>query len=67
MARYILDTNILSAIARNVLWSDFRRWGIQVEDADLLIAVYTLQRDAILITDDRNFGRLGIHIENWRR
>jgi predicted nucleic acid-binding protein len=50
------------------LWAELRRRGEQTEDADLLIGVYALQRGAIVVTDnEKDFLRLGVSIENWRR
>ncbi len=50
------------------LWAELRRQGEQTEDADLLIGVYALQRSAIVVTDnEKDFIRLGVAIENWRR
>jgi tRNA(fMet)-specific endonuclease VapC len=50
------------------LWADLRRQGRQISDADLLIGVYALQRQAAIITDNqKDFENLGVTIENWRR
>ncbi len=50
------------------LWAELRRRGEQTEDADLLIGVYALQRGAIVVTDnEKDFIRLGVAVENWRR
>jgi predicted nucleic acid-binding protein len=49
------------------LWADLRCQGIQVTDADLIIGAYTVQRNAILVTDNQqDFARLGVALENWR-
>ncbi|MBE7474340.1 MAG: PIN domain-containing protein [Anaerolineales bacterium] len=50
------------------LWADLRRQGRQISDADLLIGVYALQRQAVIITDNqKDFESLGLNTENWRR
>lgn len=50
------------------LWAELRRNGQQVNDADLLISVYAIQRQAIVVTDnEKDFDPLGVAIENWRR
>jgi len=50
------------------LWADLRRQGQQISDADLLIGVYALQRQATIITDNqKDFEILRVNIENWRR
>ncbi len=50
------------------LWADLRRKGQQVEDADLLIGVYAIERQAVVVTDnEKDFAPLGVAIENWRR
>lgn len=61
------DFNPFDWQAAAALWADLRRNGIQVEDADLLISVYVLQRGAILITDDQHFRQLGTDSQNWLR
>ena len=48
------------------LWATLRSQGMQVGDADLLIGVYAIQRQAIVITaNERHFVPLGIQTENW--
>lgn len=50
------------------LWAGLRRQGRQISDADLLIGVYALQRQAVIITDNqKDFEFLGVDAENWRR
>jgi predicted nucleic acid-binding protein len=50
------------------LWADLRRQGRQISDADLLIGVYALQRQAVIITDNqKDFEVLSLNTENWRR
>lgn len=48
------------------LWAALRRQGIQVSDADLLIGVYAVQRQATVITaNEKHFVPLGVLTENW--
>ncbi|MCQ3932243.1 MAG: hypothetical protein DPW16_17475 [Chloroflexi bacterium] len=50
------------------LWAKRRRLGKPIEDADLLIGAFTLNRNAILITDnEKDFVDLGLTIENWQK
>ena len=50
------------------LWADLRRQGQQISDADLLIGVYAIQRQAMVVTDnEKHFIPLGVTTENWRR
>jgi predicted nucleic acid-binding protein len=50
------------------LWADLRQKGQQVADADLLIGVYAIERQAVVITDnEKDFISLGVAIENWRQ
>lgn len=43
-----------------------RAVGRPIADADLLIAVFTYNRNAVLITDnERDFAGLGVSVENW--
>lgn len=50
------------------LWADLRRQGWQISDADLLIGVYALQRQATIITaNEKDFEILNVDLENWRR
>jgi predicted nucleic acid-binding protein len=49
------------------LWVQQRKQGLPIADADLLIAAFTLNRDAVLVTDnEKDFANLGLTIENWR-
>lgn len=48
------------------LWAALRSQGMQVGDADLLIGVYAIQREAVVITaNERHFVPLGVQTENW--
>lgn len=48
------------------LWAALRSQGIQVSDADLLIGVYAMQRQAVVITaNEKDFVPLGVQTENW--
>ena len=48
------------------LWADRRAQGRPIGDADLFIAVFARNRDAILVTDnEKDFSGLGITVENW--
>ena len=47
-------------------WAALRGQGLQVGDADLLIGVYALQRQAIVVTaNEKHFIPLGVQTENW--
>lgn len=47
-------------------WANRRAVGKPIADADLLIAVFTYNRNAILITDnEKDFTGLGVTVENW--
>jgi len=50
------------------LWSDTASRGRRCDDdADVLIAAYALNRDAVVITDNtRDFEAFGVPLENWR-
>lgn len=49
------------------LWTRRHQLGKPISDADLLIAVYAINRNAILVTDnEKDFVDLGITVENWR-
>ena len=49
------------------LWVGLERRGRQIGDADLLIAVHALRRQATLVTDNEaHFAGLGVSILNWR-
>ena len=48
------------------LWAALRSQGMQVSDADLLIGVYAMQRQAEVITaNEKHFVPLGVQTENW--
>lgn len=48
------------------LWAALRGQGLQVSDADLLIGVYALQRQAVVVTaNEKHFMPLGVQTENW--
>jgi tRNA(fMet)-specific endonuclease VapC len=48
------------------LWATLRKQGMQVSDADLLIGVYAMQRQAIVITaNEKHFVPLAVQTENW--
>lgn len=48
------------------LWVKRRKQGAPISDADLLIAVFALNRNAILVTNnEKDFIGLGVSIENW--
>lgn len=50
------------------LWAGLRFEGHNVADADLLIGVYAMRRNATLITDnEKHFIPLKIRVENWRQ
>ncbi len=50
------------------LWAKRRQLGKPIEDADLLIGAFALNRNAILITDnEKDFVDLGLTIENWQK
>lgn len=49
------------------LWAQRRAVGRPISDADLLIAVFAINRNAILVTDNtKDFSGLDVHLENWR-
>jgi len=50
------------------LWVHRRVKGLPIGDADLLIGVFALNRDAVLVTNnEKDFAGLGITVENWMR
>lgn len=50
------------------LWAQRRAKGRPISDADLLIAVFTRNRTATLITDNaKDFESLGVTVENWTK
>jgi predicted nucleic acid-binding protein len=49
------------------LWMKRRLAGRPIADADLLIAVFAINRDAVLVTDnERDFAELGAKVQNWK-
>lgn len=47
-------------------WANRRAAGRPIADADLLIAVFTYNRDAVLVTDnEKDFAGLSVTVENW--
>jgi tRNA(fMet)-specific endonuclease VapC len=49
------------------LWVQRRNAGRPIEDADLMIAVFAINRDGILVTDnEKDFDGLPVRIENWK-
>jgi predicted nucleic acid-binding protein len=50
------------------LWAKRQSLGRPISDADLLIAVFALNRKATLITNNvKDFAELGVTTENWMR
>jgi len=48
------------------LWAKKQATGSQISDADLLIGIFTLRRNAILVTANENdFMGLNLNIDNW--
>ena len=48
------------------LWSQRRAQGHPIGDADLLIAAFARNREAVLVTDNtKDFVDLGVATENW--
>ncbi len=61
---YDRDDWVLAA----TLWAKRRASGIPIGDADLLIAVFTINRNAMLVTDnEKDFVDLGVSVENWTK
>ncbi|MBL8161907.1 MAG: PIN domain-containing protein [Anaerolineae bacterium] len=47
-------------------WMKRRNAGLPVSDADLMIAVFAYNRDAVLVTNNaKDFQLLDVHLENW--
>lgn len=47
-------------------WARLRRNGLQITDADLMIAVYAHRRNATLVTDNtKDFSQLDVTTANW--
>lgn len=50
------------------LWKFRRQSGLPISDADLLIAVFARNRNAVLVTDnEKDFAQLGVTVENWKK
>lgn len=50
------------------LWKQRKVLGRPIEDADLMIAVFALNRDAVLVSDNvKDFDGLGVKLENWKQ
>jgi tRNA(fMet)-specific endonuclease VapC len=51
------------------VWAKLRSAGRAIgSDADLLIGIFALRRNAVLVTDNiDDFAPLGVPVENWRR
>lgn len=50
------------------LWAQRRAQGKPISDADLLIAVFTINRSAVLATDnEKDFDGLNVTVENWTK
>jgi tRNA(fMet)-specific endonuclease VapC len=48
-------------------WAQHRKSGKPIADADLLIAVFAHNRNAILVSDNvKDFVGLGVTVENWK-
>jgi predicted nucleic acid-binding protein len=48
-------------------WARLRASGRQMADADLLIAVFALNRNAVLVTDNTaDFAGLPLTLDNWK-
>lgn len=51
----------------STLWAQRRTSGRPVADADLFIAVFAINRNAVLVTDnEKDFDGLGVQVENWK-
>ena len=51
--------------AAAALWAECQKAGTPANDADLLLAIQARQAQAVLVTDDNDFDRLGVSRENW--
>jgi predicted nucleic acid-binding protein len=48
------------------LWAQRRAMGLPIADADLLMAAFARNRDAVLVTNnEKDFYRLGVTLQNW--
>lgn len=67
MARNLewVDVNRSHWEAAAALWAECQKSGAPTNDADLLLAVQARYAQAVIVTDDDDFDRLGISRENW--
>jgi tRNA(fMet)-specific endonuclease VapC len=49
----------------STLWADSRRLGISLDDADVILAAQARERQATVVSDDKDFDHMGITRENW--
>jgi predicted nucleic acid-binding protein len=62
------DYNLNDWTLATTLWAQRRVQGRPVSDADLMIAVFALNRSVVLVTDnEKDFAGIGIAVENWMR
>lgn len=62
------DYNLNDWTLATTLWAQRRVQGRPVSDADLMIAVFAVNRNAVLVTDnEKDFAGLGVTVENWMR
>jgi predicted nucleic acid-binding protein len=62
------DYNLNDWTLATTLWAQRRAQGKPISDADLMIAVFALNRNAVLVTDnEKDFAGLGVTVENWMR
>ncbi|MBK8022738.1 MAG: PIN domain-containing protein [Chloroflexi bacterium] len=47
-------------------WAETRRAGKQLSDVDLLLAALAYRLNAVIVTNDDDFGALTVRHENWR-
>jgi len=66
------DLEILLIDEKNILdyasnlWVNLSKKGLNIEDADILIASIAKVKDYILVSDDSDFEKIeGIKVENW--
>lgn len=58
------DVNIFDKASN--IYSELRRKGKLIEDADILISSISLIKNCILVSNDTDFNRIdGLKIENW--
>lgn len=60
-----MDKNTFMEAARQ--YAGLKRKGLMIEDDDILIGSFSIERNAVLVTNNvKHFSRLdGIQIENW--